>query len=109
MKLFRIVIYICLFALSVSVLGGCQQKIDSTGGTPGRLPIIGATNGQTGTTGQTSAAVAQYLPAEVENPEGLPVLKWVCITDMYYGGKNRVWSEEAVHELNQMLQDNLIF
>lgn len=105
MKLFRIVTCICLAALCVSLLGGCRKENESIAGTQGKPPIIGTTNGPTGTTGQTSAATVQYLPAEVENPEGLPVLKWVCITDMYYGGKNRVWREDAVHELNQMLKD----
>ena len=45
-------------------------------------------------------ASVQYLPEMVENPENLPVLKWVCIAQ----GK-RTWTEEAVHELNRMLAD----
>lgn len=45
-------------------------------------------------------ANVQYLPETVENPDNLPVLKWVCIAD----GK-QVWTEDAVHELNQMLAD----
>ena len=45
----------------------------------------------------------QYLPAEVENPDNLPVLKWVCLTEILYGGTKRVWSEDAVHALNRML------
>ena len=45
-------------------------------------------------------AKVQYLPETVENPDNLPVLKWVCIAD----GK-QTWTEDAVHELNQMLKD----
>ena len=45
----------------------------------------------------------QYLPQTVDNPENLPILKWVCLTDGLRGGTNRVWHEAAVHELNQML------
>ncbi len=43
----------------------------------------------------------QKLPETVENPQGLPVLKWVCILD----NSSRVWTEEAVHEANQLLAD----
>ncbi len=43
----------------------------------------------------------QYLPGNVENPEGLPVLKWVFIME----NMDRLWTEEAVIELNGMLAD----
>ena len=53
--------------------------------------------------GDVDVAV-QYLPEKVENPEGLPVLKWLCMTDFTQGGgKGRVWNEAAVHQLNEML------
>lgn len=48
---------------------------------------------------------SQYLPKDVENPEKLPVLKWVCLTERQYGGGVRTWNETAVLELNQMLVD----
>ena len=44
-------------------------------------------------------AQCQYVPAEVTAPEGLPVLKWVCLRDEW----NHTWSEDAAIELNQML------
>ena len=44
----------------------------------------------------------QYLPATMENPDNLPVLKWVCLMDYSDG---RVWSEAAAIEVNQMLAD----
>ncbi len=47
----------------------------------------------------------QYLPETVENPEDLPVLKWVVLTEDRYGGLNQTRSEEAVVEWNQMLAD----
>lgn len=47
----------------------------------------------------------QYLPATVDNPDNLPVLQWVCLTDRAYGGGQRVWNEAAAVELNQMLAD----
>ena len=45
--------------------------------------------------------VCQCVPAEVTAPEGIPVLKWVCLRDEW----NHTWSEDAVIELNQMLSD----
>jgi len=44
----------------------------------------------------------QYLPETVDNPDNLPVLKWVCLNDYSDG---RVWSEAAAIEVNQMLAE----
>lgn len=46
-------------------------------------------------------AQCQYVPAEVTSPEGIPVLKWVCLRDEW----NHMWTEDAAVELNQMLAD----
>ena len=46
-----------------------------------------------------------YLPAEVDNPDHLPVLKWVCLSDGYMLDPNRLWREDAMVELNQMLAE----
>ena len=43
----------------------------------------------------------QYLPASVENPDNLPILKWVCLSRE----KTHAWTEEAILEVNQMLAD----
>lgn len=43
----------------------------------------------------------QVLPETVENPDGLPVLKWVCMVRT----GNKAWNEAAAVELNQMLAD----
>ena len=43
----------------------------------------------------------QVLPETVDNPEGLPVVKWVCLVNT----GEKVWNEAAVGELNQMLAD----
>lgn len=47
----------------------------------------------------------QYLPAEIDDNEDLPVLKWVCLAERQFGGGVRTWNETAVHEVNQMLAD----
>ena len=44
----------------------------------------------------------QYLPQAIDNPDNLPVLKWVCLMDGSYGA---VWNEAAAIEVNQMLVD----
>jgi len=44
----------------------------------------------------------QYLPQAIDNPDNLPVLKWVCLMDGSYGA---VWNEAAAIEVNQMLAD----
>ena len=49
-------------------------------------------------------AQVQYLPETVENPENLPVLKWVCLANCL-ANKRQTWTEDAVHELNKMLAD----
>ncbi len=49
-------------------------------------------------------AKVQYLPETVENPDNLPVLKWVCIAEALLEGKY-TWTEDAVYELNRMLAD----
>ena len=47
----------------------------------------------------------QVLPESVENPDGLPVLKWVIMLDSYSFASKKTWNEAAVVELNQMLSD----
>ena len=81
-----------IFALVLVVLlllGGCSRN----GGEEEFMP-----------TGDVDVTV-QYLPEKVDNPENLPVLKWLCLTDFTQGGgKGRVWNETAVHQLNDMLE-----
>ena len=43
---------------------------------------------------------AQYLPAEVNNPDNLPVLQWLCFT---YAGVP--YAEDAAHEINRVLEE----
>ncbi len=46
------------------------------------------------------SVTVQVVPRKVDNPENLPVLKWVVLN-----GGFRNWAEEPVEELNQMLAD----
>lgn len=43
----------------------------------------------------------QCIPKTVENPDNLPVLKWVCLVDRTI----QTWTEDAVQEANQMLSN----
>ena len=62
--------------------------------------------GETPATSVDKDVNIQYLPEKVENPDNLPVLKWLCLTDATMGGgPDRVWSETAVHQLNEMLAE----
>ena len=79
---------ICLLLLLSLLLCGCASGSTSNGELPFGGPKINVQN----------------LPEKVENPDKLPVLKWVCLTDFGAGGGNRVWSENAAHQLNQMLE-----
>lgn len=47
----------------------------------------------------------QYLPGRVEAPEGVTVLKWVCLTERPYGGGVRTWNEKAAIEFNRLLAE----
>lgn len=105
MKAYRLIGWLCLFALLFSIFTGCDQEISSNGTTIGQPPIWDDSDNNTTDNSTKDAVTVQYLPATVDNPDNLPVLKWVCITSRYYGGENRIWREEAVHELNKMLEE----
>ena len=85
----RIRIFALVLALLL-LLSGCSRN--GSGGDINGPP-----------TGDVNVTV-QYLPEKVDNPENLPVLKWLCLTDFGQGGgQGRVWNETAVHQLNEML------
>ena len=94
-------------------LAACNKKtISSSGATTTHPDDIPPTDEYTTSTlpPETEPEVAfqtnmQLLPETVENPERLPVLKWVCLTELMLGGGLRTWSEDAAIELNQMLAE----
>lgn len=75
---------------TTSAYSGPTNPTPSTSKTPTTIPVK-----------DPRKTASQYVPAEVSNPDNLPVLKWVCLTDEW----TRVWSEDAAIELNQMLAD----
>lgn len=98
--------------LAIFVLVACTHNPVGTTTVPG-------TTGQDSTTAPTKRPIFTiptepvpdpvitelYLPAEVDNPDNLPVLQWVCLSDGFVLDPDRLWREDAMVELNQMLAD----
>ena len=109
----RRVLAVILTIVLLLSLAACNKKtISSSGATTTHFGGIPPTEDCTTSTlpPETEPEVAfqtnvQLLPETVENPEGLPVLKWVCLTEMMLGGGLRAWNEMAAIELNQMLAE----
>ena len=97
--------------LVLGLLAGCGNgQFSSTDGATGAVGTTGhhsPTNESTGGEDSEPTVTCQYLPEKVDNPNNVPVLKWVCLTNTFFGGGsgNRLWNEQAVLELNQMLAD----
>lgn len=87
----------------VLLLAGCTVTSDSTKMT---AQVIG--NGETTApaTGETANVEVQYLPKKVENPDNLPVLKWLCLVDNVSTRKayEKTWNEDVGNEINRMLE-----
>ena len=98
----------------ILIFQGCTSMPTDTSSLPSDSqsavtpPSSGATKPEE--TEPEPVVTCQTLPQQVENPENLPVLKWVCLTEYAFGGMSRVWNEDAAHDLNKMLADrNLPF
>lgn len=93
----RMITIICVFAM-VAALCGCDTEPNTpTDLGPAIVTSPADENGLVITT--------QYLPGNVNNPDDLPVLKWVCLTESFYGGGPRTWSEEAAKAVNELLEE----
>ena len=100
----RLKCYLCLCLALALMLGGCGN-IAQQQSTPDNTTISVPEITEPEPTEPDPVITCQYLPQEVDNPENLPVLKWVCLTERPYGGGVRTWNETAAIELNQMLAD----
>ena len=89
--------------LVLGLLAGCGNGQYSA--TNGSTDHGSSTGGTAGNTGSEITVTCQYLPEKVDNPNNLPVLKWVCLTDYNLGGGRRTWNDTPALELNQMLAD----
>ena len=92
-----------MFTLALVLLllfAGCSNNAASTTEPkpflpPNSVPMMGD---ETQPTEQQESATVQYLPAEVKNPDNLPVLKW-----LYLGTTPK--SEAAMAEINRVLAE----
>lgn len=100
MKAFTKIISMLLVVLMVLSLCACGEEM----GTPIKPPVVTDPIASSGGTDE-EFITTQYLPEKVENPDDLPVLKWVCLMEYVHGGLKRTWTEEAAHEVNQLLAD----
>ena len=96
--------WLCLCLVLALILVGCGN-IEPQQSTPDNTTISVPEITEPTPTEPEPVITCQYLPQEIENPENLPVLKWVCLTERPYGGGVRTWNETAATELNQMLAD----
>ena len=106
MKAFVKMVSMLLVLLMVLSLCSCAEEPEETVN-PSKSPVVTDSVESTGGTDEL-VITTQYLPEKVENPDDLPILKWVCLMETYYGGGNRTWTEDAVHEVNQMLAERNI-
>ena len=103
MKKWKMTVTLLLLALVLPVCG-CVAK-------PNPLPTATVSTTQT-VPGKTEPIEAertlrvQYLPQELENPDDLPVLKWVYLAQSRFGPwGTQTLDEEAIHEANRMLEE----
>lgn len=111
MKMWNRTLALLLALLLLVGLVGCTEiPTDSTDDTtmgagstvdPGSIEDPDNTEGPA--VNSNAKVTCQYLPERIDNPENLPVLKWVCLTERAFGGGARTWNEAAAQELNQML------
>ena len=106
-KIFALLLSLLLF-LSVTGCGTKAEQPDSQLVQP--TIITGGNKPSTNTSPElngNSEISVQFPPETVENPDGLPVLKWVCLMEQFITSSNHLWSEDAVKEVNQMLTERM--
>ena len=89
--------------LCLSAAACAADPTPSTGGNAPAVPSFPISGGTipAETTEPKPEIICQRLPAEVEAPDGVPVLKWVCIS--YYN--DTIYNEEAAKEINKVLAE----
>ena len=98
----------CLAMLLASVLfllAGCHAVPDTTTGKRPSVPIIGdidTTEPNKAPDGSYTYKL-KYLPEKVDTPEGLPVLKWLCLEHDYMS--ERELSDDAAVAVNRLLAE----
>ena len=92
---------LCLLAGCVTVPDTTTQDTTSAGKRPS-VPILGNVNTSEPADTSNSDSI-RYLPEEVENPDGLPVLKWLCLETGSLSDSGL--SQDAAVEINRVLAE----
>ena len=98
--------WLCLILALLLCLSTAACTADPTPSTGGNAPAVPSFPISGGTTpSETEPPVVihcQHLPEEVENPDNLPIVKWVCLTP--YSPSSQ-WDETMARQLNQLLAE----
>ena len=89
--------------LCLSAAACAADPTPSTGGNSPAVPSFPISGGTTPSETEPPLVIQrQQLPEEVENPDNLPIVKWVCLTP--YSPSSQ-WDETMAQQLNQLLAD----
>lgn len=98
--------WLCLILALLLCLSAAACAADPTPSTGGNIPTVPSFPISGGTTpSETEPPVVihcQHLPEEVENPDNLPIVKWVCLTPYSLSSQ---WDETMARQLNQLLAE----
>lgn len=93
---------ICLL-LALLLLCGCSAKTTDSQKLNGAGKAINHGKSAAELLGEKYTFRVQQLPEKVENPDGLPVLKWVCLLEVGAGGPYHKFNEAAMVQFNELL------
>ena len=89
--------------LCLSAAACTADPTPSTGGNTPAVPSFPISGGTTPSETEPPVVIhCQHLPEEVENPDNLPIVKWVCLTPYSLSSQ---WDETMARQLNQLLAD----
>lgn len=94
--------YICLL-LALLLLCGCAEEPIVTTKPSGSGGAINHSQTSVELSGEKYSFSVQQIPKDLDNPDGLPVLKWVCLLELGAGGPYHPLNETAMVQVNEML------
>ena len=98
-QLFFLLLALLLCLCAAACVTDPAQTTGANNSTVPSFHISGGTN-PTDTTELPVVIQCQRIPEEVENPDHLPIVKWVCLTDY---ATNSQWEASMAQQLNQLL------
>lgn len=103
-----LILTLCLLAGCVTVPDSSTSVLDTTTGKRPSVPIIGDVDTTEATEPAGSSSISnnpniKFLPEEIENPDGLPVLTWLCLEAGNLSKSGL--SQDAAIEVNRVLAE----